>query len=164
MDPQTAAALWKQYIEPQVAKGYKTCSPAMSSRPNGKNWMSDFMAACKDCTVCAHIVSLHAAIDSFMYQVDYQCVHWYDIGFDNLKTYLTDYHNQLGLPILLTEFADQNFNGGAQASQGEIFQFMGQALKFFDETDWILAACPFGTSLSSLLPTTLTFVFVRCHA
>ncbi len=21
---------------------------------------------------------------------------------------------------------------------------MGQALKFFDETDWILAACPFG--------------------
>ncbi|TFK93856.1 glycoside hydrolase family 128 protein [Polyporus arcularius HHB13444] len=126
MDPETAASLWKQHIEPQVAKGYKTCSPAMSSRPNGKQWMSDFMKACDGCTI------------------DYQCVHWYDIGFDTLKTYLEDYHNQLGLPILLTEFADQNFNNGAQATQDEIFQFMGQALKFFDETDWILAACPFG--------------------
>ncbi|RPD61934.1 hypothetical protein L226DRAFT_545905 [Lentinus tigrinus ALCF2SS1-7] len=126
MDPETAASLWKQHIEPQVAKGYKTCSPAMSSRPNGKQWMADFMKACDGCTV------------------DYQCVHWYDIGFDTLKTYLTDYHNQLGLPILLTEFADQNFNGGAQASSSEIFQFMGQALEFIDNTDWILAACPFG--------------------
>ena len=40
-------------------------------------------------------------------QVDYQAVHWYDIGFDKFKKYITDYHNQLGLPILITEFADQ---------------------------------------------------------
>ncbi|KAI0721880.1 glycosyl hydrolase catalytic core-domain-containing protein [Cerioporus squamosus] len=126
MDPQTAASLWKQHIEPQVAKGYKTCSPAMSSRPNGKQWMQDFMKACDGCTV------------------DYQCLHWYDIGFDTLKTYLEEYHNLIGLPILLTEFAEQNFNGGAQASQSEIFAFMGQTLKFVDETDWLMAACPFG--------------------
>ena len=78
-------------------------------------------------------------------KVDYQCVHWYDTSFEKLQTYLTDYHNQLGLPILLTEFADQNFNGGAQASSGEIYSFMNDALKFFDETDWMMAACPFGT-------------------
>ena len=26
----------------------------------------------------------------------------------------------------------------------DIWSFMGQAIKFFDETDWILGACPFG--------------------
>ncbi|EIW61711.1 uncharacterized protein TRAVEDRAFT_27227 [Trametes versicolor FP-101664 SS1] len=126
MDPQTAAALWKQHIQPKAALGYKLASPAMSSRPNGHQWMKDFMAACDGCTV------------------DYQAVHWYDIGFDTLKSYLTQYHNELGLPIMLTEFADQNFNGGSQASSSEIFQFMGQALEFIDNTDWMVAACPFG--------------------
>ena len=38
----------------------------------------------------------------------------------------------------------QNFNGGSQASMDEIYSFMGQALKWIDDTDWILAACPFG--------------------
>ncbi|KAI0663045.1 glycosyl hydrolase catalytic core-domain-containing protein [Cubamyces menziesii] len=127
MDPQTAAALWKAHIEPKRSMGYKTCSPAMSSRPNGFDWMQQFMEACgNECTV------------------DYQCVHWYDIGFDTLKTYLEKYHDLLGLPIILTEFADQNFNGGGQASMDDIWSFMGQAIKFFDETDWILGACPFG--------------------
>ncbi|TBU32119.1 glycosyl hydrolase catalytic core-domain-containing protein [Dichomitus squalens] len=126
MDPQNAASLWKQHIEPKRNQGYKLCSPAMSSRPNGQQWMADFMKACDGC------------------HVDYQCLHWYDTSFDKLKTYLTDYHNQLGLPILLTEFADQNFNGGPQANSDSIFSFMNDALKFFDETDWILAACPFG--------------------
>lgn len=46
------------------------------------------------------------------------------------------------LPLLI--LFCQNFNGGAQASKDEIFSFMGQALKFFDDTDWIVAACPFG--------------------
>ncbi|KAI0829448.1 glycosyl hydrolase catalytic core-domain-containing protein [Trametes gibbosa] len=126
MDPSTAASLWKQHIEPKRDMGYKLCSPAMSSRPNGHQWMKDFMAACDGC------------------HVDYQCVHWYDIGIDTLKSYLNQYHEELGLPILLTEFADQNFNGGSQATSGEIFDFMSSALEFFDNTDWILAACAFG--------------------
>ncbi|OSC99168.1 glycoside hydrolase family 128 protein [Trametes coccinea BRFM310] len=126
MDPQTAAALWKQHIEPKRSMGYKFCSPAMSSRPNGFQWMQEFMAACDGCNV------------------DMQCLHWYDIGFDTLQTYLTKYHDEFKLPIMLTEFAEQNFNGGAQATMDEIWDFMGQALKWFDETDWILAACPFG--------------------
>ncbi|KAI0751353.1 glycosyl hydrolase catalytic core-domain-containing protein [Daedaleopsis nitida] len=126
MDPQTAAQLWKQHIEPKRSKGYKFASPAMSSRPNGQQWMTDFIKACDGCNV------------------DYQAVHWYDTSFEKFKTYITDYHNQLKLPILITEFADQNFNGGAQASQSEIFAFMGQALEWIDDTDWILAACPFG--------------------
>ncbi|KAI8977825.1 glycosyl hydrolase catalytic core-domain-containing protein [Trametes punicea] len=125
LDPLTAAALWTQYIEPKRSLGYKTCSPAMSTRSNGQQWMQQFLQACSGCTV------------------DYQCLHWYDIGFDNLQIYLEDYHNQFGLPILLTEFADQNFNSGTQPTQSDVIAFMEQALAYFDDTDWILAACPF---------------------
>ncbi|KAE9399142.1 hypothetical protein BT96DRAFT_994259 [Gymnopus androsaceus JB14] len=39
LDAETAAALWKQYIEPLKAKGYRLGSPATSSDPNGLSWM-----------------------------------------------------------------------------------------------------------------------------
>ncbi|CDO74054.1 Glycoside Hydrolase Family 128 protein [Trametes cinnabarina] len=127
MSPQTAAALWKQHIQPKRSMGYKLATPAMSSRPNGFAWMQDFFKACGDeCTF------------------DFQALHYYDIGFEKLQAYLEKYHNEFNLPILLTEFADQNFNGGGQATMDEIWQFMGQALAFFDQTEWIAAACPFG--------------------
>ncbi|OBZ76429.1 Alkali-sensitive linkage protein 1 [Grifola frondosa] len=126
MSPQSAAALWKQYIQPKKALGYKLLTPAMSSRPNGNQWMTDFIAACDGCTF------------------DGQAVHWYDIGADKLQSYLTTYYNQLHLPIYLTEYADQNFNGGAQATLDEVFTFQEQITKWMDETDWIHAYCPFG--------------------
>ncbi|KAH9895878.1 glycosyl hydrolase catalytic core-domain-containing protein [Cubamyces lactineus] len=126
LDPFTAAALWQQYIEPKRSLGYKTCSPAISSRPNGLQWMQQFLQACSGCTI------------------DYQCLHWYDVGFSGLQTYLEENHDTFGLPIILTEFADQNFNGGDQPSLSDVIAFMQQALEYFDNTDWILAACPFG--------------------
>ncbi|KAI9066064.1 glycoside hydrolase family 128 protein, partial [Trametes sanguinea] len=75
---------------------------------------------------------------------DYQCLHWYGIGFSNLHSYLEQNHNMFGLPILLTEFAEQNFNGGTQPSLADVISSSQQALEYFDNTDWILAACPFG--------------------
>ena len=51
MDPYTAAALWKQHIEPKRQMGYKLATPAMSSRPNGHDWMKQFIAACDGCHV-----------------------------------------------------------------------------------------------------------------
>lgn len=38
----------------------------------------------------------------------------------------------------------QDFNGGTQPTSADVLAFMKQALPFFDETSWILAACPFG--------------------
>ena len=34
----------------------------------------------------------------------------------------------------------------------DIWSFMGQAIKFFDETDWIMAACPFAPPPLQKLP------------
>ena len=42
-----------------------------------------------------------------MRKIDYQCLHWYDVGFGGLQTYLEENHDTFGLPIILTEFADQ---------------------------------------------------------
>jgi hypothetical protein len=52
MSPEDGASLWKQYIEPLKARGYRLGSPAPSSAPNGKTWLQDFLNACNGgCTV-----------------------------------------------------------------------------------------------------------------
>ncbi|KAI0668276.1 glycosyl hydrolase catalytic core-domain-containing protein [Trametes maxima] len=126
LDPVTAASLWVQHIEPKRSFGYNLASPAVSSRPNGQQWMQNFLQSCSGCSI------------------DYIALHWHDTDVNKLKDYLTQYHNTFGKPILLTEFSFQNFNGGAQPTQSEVFSNMTAALKFFDANDWILAACPFG--------------------
>ncbi|CDO73850.1 Glycoside Hydrolase Family 128 protein [Trametes cinnabarina] len=140
MDPYTAAALWKDHIEPKRRFGYKTCSPAVSSHPDASRWMLHFMQACSDCTI------------------DYMCLHWYGTGFAKLQAYLELYHDAFGLPILLTGFEVVGLNGGVQPSLSEVITFSRQALKYFDDTDWILAACPLGLGrdiASQGLPLTL---------
>ncbi|KAI0370695.1 hypothetical protein BV20DRAFT_1035669 [Pilatotrama ljubarskyi] len=129
IDPFTAATLWKQHIKPKRALGYKTCSPAVSNGLNGRQWMQEFLQACSGCTI------------------DFQCLHWFDIGFESLETYLTENHDQFGLPIILTEFAEE-VSQRQRRGATHVFAFMRQALQFFDDTDWIAAACPFGILLS----------------
>ncbi|KAI0771863.1 glycosyl hydrolase catalytic core-domain-containing protein [Trametes elegans] len=126
MDPYTAAKIWQEHIQPKADLGYRLATPAMSSRPNGKEWMSNFLKACDGCTF------------------DAQAVHWYDISFEKFKAYLEEYHNQIGLPILVTEFADQNFNGGSQATMDEIWAFASQVIDWANNTPWIHAVFPFG--------------------
>ncbi|EIW52701.1 uncharacterized protein TRAVEDRAFT_53142 [Trametes versicolor FP-101664 SS1] len=126
LDPGTAAALWRQHIEPKRALGYQTAAPAVSIASNGIPWLRSFIQACSGCNF------------------DYVAVHWYGVGFSNMVQYLTTFHDTFGLPILLTEFAEENLNGGTQPTSADVMAFMKQALPFFDETSWIIAACPFG--------------------
>ncbi|KAH9895877.1 glycosyl hydrolase catalytic core-domain-containing protein [Cubamyces lactineus] len=131
LDPNTAAALWKEYIEPKRSLGYKTCSPAVSAATNGQQWMRSFMQACSGCTI------------------DYQCLHWYGLGASNLQAYLEEYHDTFNLPILLTEFADEDFSGANPPTLNDVIVFMQQSLAFFDNTGWMLAACPFDVARST---------------
>ncbi|KAI0327475.1 hypothetical protein GY45DRAFT_1327586 [Cubamyces sp. BRFM 1775] len=144
LDPDTAAALWKQYIEPKRSLGYKTCSPAVSAATNGQQWMRSFMQACSGCTI------------------DYQCLHWYGLGASNLETYLEGYHNMFNLPILLTEFADEDFSGANPPTVNDVIAFMQQFLAFVDNTSWMLAACPFGTSTSESAVVTISSSRTSC--
>jgi len=126
MSPEDGAKLWQQYIQPLRQEGYKLITPAVSSRPNGKDWMHQFFAACSGCTY------------------DVQAAHYYDTSSAGLITYMTDFHNTFKLDIAITEFADQNFNGGAQSTSSEITAFMTEVLQFCCDTPWIHSCFPFG--------------------
>jgi hypothetical protein len=45
---------------------------------------------------------------------------------------------------MVTEFADQNFNGGPQASASEVETFLEQATQWMEETEWIVKYFWFG--------------------
>jgi len=127
MSPQDGATLWTQHIEPKRALGYKTCSPATSSNPNGFTWVANMLDACNGgCT--------------------FDCIaaHWYDVQAEDFKTYVTKWHDTYNLDIFITEFAPQNFNGGAQPTSDDVWAFYESVMPWIMETPWIQAAMPFG--------------------
>ncbi|KAF8916849.1 hypothetical protein CPB85DRAFT_1215960 [Mucidula mucida] len=126
MSPDHAVELWWKYMEPQRANGHKLVSPAVSGSPEGFEWMKSFFSKCSGC------------------HIDMVATHWYDVKAADFIAYQQKYHDQFGLPIIVTEFACQNFNGGAQCSSGDIWDFMGQVTSWMDNTDWILNYCYFG--------------------
>ncbi|KAJ7179297.1 glycosyl hydrolase catalytic core-domain-containing protein [Mycena filopes] len=127
MDAWSGIQLWREYMMPLASKGYTLISPAMSSRPNGKDWMATFMKNCgKDCAVSGI------------------ATHYYGTDLEEFKSYVTYWHDTYNLPVYITEYADQDFNGGPQASMDEIWAFMEGATAFFNENDWVKAHCWFG--------------------
>jgi O-glycosyl hydrolase len=127
MDAWSGIQLWRQYMLPLASKGYTLISPAMSSRPNGKDWMATFMANCgNDCNV--------AGI----------ATHYYGTDIEEFKTYVTYWHTTYNLPVYITEYADQDFNGGPQADMDQIWAFMVAATEFMNANSWVKAHCWFG--------------------
>ncbi|KAF7301426.1 hypothetical protein MIND_00707900 [Mycena indigotica] len=107
MDAWSGIQIWRQYMLPLASKGYTLLSPAMSSRPNGKDWMKTFMNNCgNDCAVSGI------------------ATHYYGTDLQEFKNYITYWHDTYNLPVYITEYADQNFNGGRQATMDEIWAFM----------------------------------------
>jgi len=126
MSPSDGAALWKQYIDPLKASGYYLVSPACTNDQAGLDWMTSFFQACSGC------------------QVDAVAFHFYGTNAQDFISYATQLHNTYNLPIWVTEFADQSFSGGAQASQDEVYAFASTVANFVDSTSWFEAAFPFG--------------------
>ncbi|KAJ7368144.1 glycosyl hydrolase catalytic core-domain-containing protein [Mycena albidolilacea] len=126
MDAYSGINLWKQYMLPLADKGYTLISPAMSSRPNGKDWVKTFMDNCGDCKVSGI------------------ATHWYGTDLEEFKSYVSYWHDTYNLPVYVTEYADQDFNGGPQASMDEIWAFMTGATSWLNSQDWVKAHCWFG--------------------
>jgi hypothetical protein len=127
MDAQDGITIWRQYMLPLASQGYTLISPAMSSRPNGKDWMATFMQDCgSDCAVSGI------------------ATHYYGTDIEEFKSYVTYWHTTYNLPVYVTEYADQDFNGGPQATMDEIWAFMTAATEFANSNDWLKAHCWFG--------------------
>ncbi|KZP28384.1 glycoside hydrolase family 128 protein [Athelia psychrophila] len=127
LTPASAAALWQQYIQPLKNEGYALISPATSSDPNGLPWMQAFLAECgSTCTF------------------DGMAAHYYDVTSAGLIAYINLWYTTFGKPIWLTEFACQNFNGGLQCTQTEVYEFMYAVTEYMDNTSWVARYCAFG--------------------
>jgi len=126
MSPQLAAQLWKANVNPLKDQGYSLITPACTSAPSGKTWMKDFFAACDGC------------------HFDGLAIHWYGTSPQEFIKYIQDFHDTFGLPIWPTEFACQNFSGGAQCTQDQVFNFMKTVKDFMDGTSWVPHYFAFG--------------------
>ncbi|KAF8208342.1 hypothetical protein K438DRAFT_1755035 [Mycena galopus ATCC 62051] len=113
-----AAQLWQRHIQPLKNAGVRLGSPAVSSGPDGLQWLNSFMQACTGCTI------------------DFVVIHWYGEGADNFSRYLASVHAQFPqYPVWITEFADSSMSAGALAV--DIAIFMETALKYLDDQSWI---------------------------
>jgi len=126
MDPWHAANVWRQFMEPLKYNGYKLVSPACTNGPNGQTWMNNFMGACGGC------------------QFDAVSTHYYGTSAQGLIDHINTIHDAFGRNIWLTEFACQNFAGGAQCTRDEIFSFMGAVTAFMDGQGWVEQYFAFG--------------------
>lgn len=121
MQPSDAAALWQQFIQPLKANGIKLGGPAVTAAPTGKQWLTEFIAACTNCTI------------------DFLPLHWYGSGTGNFFGYIMDMHSTFPqFPIWITEYADVSDNST------EVWDFMNQTISFLDSTDWVERYAWFG--------------------
>lgn len=81
---------------------------------------------------------------SFSPKFDALALHWYDVGADNFIRYVEDFYQTFNLPIWVTEFACQNFNGGPQCTQEEVFEFMATVTAWMDQAAYVQAYFAFG--------------------
>jgi hypothetical protein len=127
MDSGHGVWLWNTYIAPLANQGYSILgSPAPTSAPDGLVWVQQFL-------------------DGVSVKPNVICIHWYDVGFPKFQEYVTNFWTNTGQrTIWVTEFACQNFNGGAQCNEGEVWSFVQQATAWMDQTSWIGGYAPFG--------------------
>jgi len=126
LSPSRAAQLWKEHIQPLRKKGYKLCCPATSGNPNGITWMKDFFKECNGgCTCDAH------------------GVHFYDTTFEKLQHWINEWR-QFKKPLIVSEYADQNFNGGRQPTKSEANDFYHKSIPWLDAQGDVLYHAPFG--------------------
>jgi hypothetical protein len=122
-----AVSAWYSYIKPLAAKGYTLGTPCTTSAPDGLVWVTNFFQACgPDCGV------------------NEVTTHWYDVNFSDFQAYQENWYAAFKLPIRITEFACQNFNGGDQPSPDQIWSFTTQAIAWLDSADFIASYAPFG--------------------
>jgi len=126
LDPGYAASLWKQYLQPLKGHGYSLVSPAVTSGPGGKVWLQKFLSDCDGCSV------------------DFVGVHWYGTDPQQFISYCEDFHSTFNRDIWVTEFACQNFAGGAQCDEAQVQNFMSTVTSWMDSTGYIFAYFAFG--------------------
>ncbi|KAJ3777952.1 glycosyl hydrolase catalytic core-domain-containing protein [Lentinula raphanica] len=123
IDPNSAAQLWMQHIEPLRSDipGIKIGAPAVSSGGTGFPWLTTFFSACGNCTF------------------DFLPIHWYGEGVGGFYDYLYQMYGTFGnKTIWVTEYADTSLN------DTEVMDFINQTTVFMDGLDFVERYAWFG--------------------
>lgn len=129
MSPSHACSLMKKYIMPLADDGWYIIGPSTTSAPAGlTTWYAQFMTECKD------------VFD----RLDAVAVHYYDVTVSGFQKYVENWHKTTGKDIWITEAACQNFNGGAQCSSSEAWNFLTEMTTWVNQQDYIKGFAPFG--------------------
>ncbi|KAG8744826.1 hypothetical protein FRC10_009350 [Ceratobasidium sp. 414] len=126
MSPQDGVKLWKAVMEPARSGGCKLVSPATTSAPSGLEWMQEFVKLCTGC------------------RIDYIALHWYDVDIKAFQDYVTKFWLAFRKPIIISEYACQNFNGGAQCTKDQTWALHTTMAKWFYQQDFVAMFAPFG--------------------
>ncbi|RSH94036.1 hypothetical protein EHS25_006690 [Saitozyma podzolica] len=129
-----AIQYWMNDMVPlRTSKGVSLGGAATTSAPDGLTWIQSFQSLCTQYG--------NSAADCAM---DFVPIHWYDTTPSNFQSYIENFHQQTGLDIWVTEYACQNFNGGAQCSDSDTWYLHQQMAPWFDSQDYIKRYSPFG--------------------
>jgi len=131
MSPEDGATMWKTYMNPLSAKGYRLISPCPSSGPDGIVWLQNWLGACNgECNV------------------DAMCTHYYGTSASDFQDYITKFHAAFNKNMWVTELACQNFAGGAQCDQAQVNSFLQETTAFMDSQPYIERYAYFGTMVN----------------
>jgi len=137
MSPGAAAGLWNTEVGWLSKQGIELIGPSVTTAPDGLQWMKDFFNACDKgygpyCGVS--ILNLH----------------YYGTDVKDFIAYMTKFHNQFNLPIMVTEFACTDFSGKVQPNPGQVREWMAGVIQWMESTSWIVAYFAFGITDGSL--------------
>lgn len=129
LSPSATCSLMRSHMMPLADNGWYIIGPSTTSAPNGlTQWYKQFQSECGDVFDRMDAISLH----------------WYDVSIDAFKKYVENWYNTFKKPVWITEFACQNFNGGAQCSKSEADQMMKEMSDWFMKQDYVVGFSPFG--------------------
>ncbi|CAE6399955.1 unnamed protein product [Rhizoctonia solani] len=128
MSAQDGAALWEETIRPLKAQGAKLVSPATTSAPSGITWIHDMNNACvgADCGF------------------DFIALHWYGTSTDAFKAYVDNWYNTFQKPLIVSEYACQDFSGGTQCTKEQTETFHYTMGAWLDQHPGVAMYAPFG--------------------
>ncbi|EJD43500.1 hypothetical protein AURDEDRAFT_89063 [Auricularia subglabra TFB-10046 SS5] len=128
MSVERGVQIWRQYLQPLKNQGYKLVSHSTNQAPDGLDWQRAWRNQCPDCH------------DS----VDYYAVHWYGTDATAFKDYVNNFHNVVGKPIVVTEFACQDFSGQTSCDSAKARSFMDDVTDWMNNQDYVYGYFWFG--------------------
>ncbi|KAJ7888926.1 glycosyl hydrolase catalytic core-domain-containing protein [Mycena olivaceomarginata] len=118
--PAQAFSIWSQAMVPLHNAGKKLVCPVTSSATSGTTWEQQFLHFCG--ANCCDVMPLH----------------WFGTDIAAFQQYVQSWHATYPtLPIWITEFGYEDFNGGSAPTLAELETWFQQAVSWINQQSYI---------------------------